>query len=86
MTQLDLSARLFYNKMFYGGLGWRYGDAGIVMLGVNIKSIQAGYAYDFPISAIRKGTTGSHEIFLKYSIDLNLGKKTRKQSKSIRIL
>jgi len=86
MTQLDVSARLFYNKMFYAGLGWRYGDAGIAMLGANIKSIQAGYAYDFPISAIRKGTTGSHEIFLKYSTDLNLGKKTRKQSKSIRIL
>lgn len=86
MTQLDLSARLFYNKMFYAGLGWRYGDAGIAMLGVNIKSIQIGYAYDFPISAINLGTTGSHEVFLKYSIDINLNKKTKNQSKSVRIL
>ncbi|MDR0231967.1 MAG: type IX secretion system membrane protein PorP/SprF [Dysgonamonadaceae bacterium] len=86
MTQLDLSARLFYNKMFYAGLGWRYGDAGIAMLGAKIKNIQAGYAYDFPISAIRKGTTGSHEIFLKYSIDINLNKGTKNKYKSVRIL
>jgi len=86
MTQLDLSARLFYSKMFYAGLGWRYGDAGIGMLGVNIKSFQVGYAYDFPLSAIRKGTTGSHEVFLKYSIDMNLNKKTKNQYKSVRIL
>ena len=86
MTQVDLSARLFYNKIFYAGLGWRYGDAGIAMLGVNIKSIQVGYAYDFPISAINLGTTGSHEVFLKYSIDINLNKKTKNQSKSVRIL
>ena len=86
MNQLDISARLFYNKMFYGGLGWRYGDAGIVMLGANIKDFQAGYAYDFPISAIRKGTTGSHEIFLKYSINIDLNKKTKNQYKSVRIL
>ena len=86
MTQLDISARLFYNKMFYAGLGWRYGDAGIVVLGANIKSYHVGYAYDFPISAIRKGTTGSHEVFLKYSIDVNLNKKTKNQYKSVRIL
>ena len=86
MTQVDVSARLFYSKMFYAGLGWRYGDAGIVMLGANIKNFQGGYAYDFPISAIRKGTTGSHELFLKYSVDLNLNKKTKNQHKSVRIL
>jgi len=86
MTQIDVSARLFFAKMLYGGLGWRYGDAGIVMLGAHIKSFQAGYAYDFPISAIRKGTTGSHEVFLKYSVDLDLNKKTKNQYKSVRIL
>jgi type IX secretion system PorP/SprF family membrane protein len=86
MTQVDISARLFYNKMFYAGLGWRYGDAGIAMIGANIKSFQVGYAYDFPISAVRKGTTGSHEVYLKYSVDLNLNKKTKNQHKSVRIL
>ena len=86
MTQVDVSARLFYNKMLYGGLGWRYGDAGIVMIGANIKKFQVGYAYDFPISAIRKGTTGSHEVFLKYSVDIDLNKGTKNQYKSVRIL
>jgi len=86
MTQLDISARLFYAKMFYAGLGWRYGDAGIAMLGIKLKNIYAGYAYDFPISAIRKGTTGSHEVFFKYSVDIDLNKKTKNQYKSVRIL
>lgn len=86
MTQVDVSARLFYNKMFYTGIGWRYGDAGIAMIGAKIKSIQAGYAYDFPLSAIRQGTSGSHEVFIKYSVDLNLNKKTKNQYKSVRIL
>lgn len=86
MTQIDLSARLVYNKMFWAGLGWRYGDAGIAMLGANIKSFQVGYAYDFPLSSIRKGTTGSHELFLKYFVDLNLNKGNKNKHKSIRIL
>ncbi len=86
MTQMELSARLVYNKMFWAGLGWRYDDAAIVMLGAQIKNFQGGYAYDFPISAVRKGTTGSHELFLKYMIDLNLNKGNKNKHKSIRIL
>ena len=86
MNQLDVSARLVYNKLFWAGLGWRYGDAGIVNIGAQIKSFQAGYAYDFPLSSIRKGTTGSHEIYLKYITDLNLRKGNKNKHKSVRIL
>lgn len=86
MTQLDVSARLIYNKFLWGGLGWRLNDAAIVMIGGQYKNIQAGYAYDFPISAIQKGSTGSHEVFLKYITDLNLGKGKKNKHKSVRIL
>lgn len=93
MTQADLSLRMTYNETFYGGLGWRVGyaeignsESVIVMLGGRYKNIQAGYAYDFPTSAIRIGSMGSHELYLKYTVDLNLGKKGKNKHKSVRIL
>ena len=86
MTRIDVSMRLLYNNLLWGGLGWRLDDAAIVMIGGHYKNIQAGYAYDFPVSAIRKGSTGSHEIFMKYITELDLGKGKKNKHKSVRIL
>jgi type IX secretion system PorP/SprF family membrane protein len=85
-TLFDVHARLSYHKIFWGGLGWRYGDAAIVTLGMKFGKIQGGYAYDFPVSAIRKGTTGSHELFLKYTMELNPSKGNKNKHKSVRLL
>ncbi len=85
-TLFDINARLCYNKMLWGGLGWRYGDAAMVTLGAKFGKIQVGYAYDFPITDIRKGTTGSHELFLKYTMELTPGKGNKNKHKSVRIL
>lgn len=84
--KVDVNARLIYNDMFSVGLGWRNGDAVIAMLGGKFKGIEAGYSYDFPTSEIRIGSSGSHEIFVKYAIDLNLGKGKKNKHKSVRIL
>ncbi|MDR1762800.1 MAG: type IX secretion system membrane protein PorP/SprF [Dysgonamonadaceae bacterium] len=85
-TQLDVSARIVYDDKFWGGLGWRKQDALTVMLGGKFKMIEAGYAYDFPISGIRKESSGSHEIFIRYSMDLNMNKGVKGKHKSVRIL
>ncbi len=85
-TQIDVNLRLIYNKQYWGGLGWRKGDAAIIMLGGKFKMIEVGYAYDFPISTMIKGTSGSHELFVKYIVDLSLRKKTKNKHKSVRIL
>jgi type IX secretion system PorP/SprF family membrane protein len=85
-TQLDVSLRLMYNKMFWGGFSWRKGDAVLIMIGGKFKMLEVGYAYDFPISDIIKGTSGSHELFIKYSIDMNLKKGKKNKHKSVRIL
>jgi len=85
-TQIDASIRLVYNKAFWGGFSWRKGDALILMLGGKFKMIEAGYTYDFPISRIIKESTGSHEIFIRYTMDLNLDKKRKDKHKSVRIL
>jgi type IX secretion system PorP/SprF family membrane protein len=85
-TQVDVSIRMIYNKKFWGGLTWRKGDALVLMLGGKFKMIEAGYAYDFPISNIRKESTGSHEVFLRYIMDINLKKGIKNKHKSVRIL
>jgi type IX secretion system PorP/SprF family membrane protein len=85
-SQVDISIRMIYDKKFWGGLSWRYGDAVVLMLGGKFKMIEAGYAYDFPISRIIKVSTGSHELFLRYNMDLNLKKKGKYKHKSVRIL
>ncbi|MDR0769335.1 MAG: type IX secretion system membrane protein PorP/SprF [Dysgonamonadaceae bacterium] len=85
-SQASFSLRLIYDKKFWGGLSWRYGDAVVLMLGGKFKTIEAGYAYDFPVSRIIKVSTGSHEVFLKYPMDLNLKKQRKSKHKSIRIL
>ena len=86
MTQIDLSLRMIYNKTYWGGFGWRKGDAATLMFGGKFSMVEAGYAYDFPISAILKGSTGSHEIFLKFIIDLDKRKGKKNKHKSVRIL
>ncbi|MDR0685927.1 MAG: type IX secretion system membrane protein PorP/SprF [Dysgonamonadaceae bacterium] len=85
-SQIDASVRLHYNDRFWAGLTWRNGDAIGVMLGMKIKMLEAGYAYDFPISVLRSESTGSHELFLRYRIDINLKKKKKDKHKSVRFL
>jgi len=85
-TQVDVSLRMVYNKLFWGGLSWRKGDALTFMLGGKFKMIEAGYAYDFPISRISKASTGSHELFLRYSMDMDLNKGKKNKHKSVRLL
>jgi type IX secretion system PorP/SprF family membrane protein len=85
-SQADVSVRMVYDKKFWGGLSWRYGDAVILMLGGKFKMIEAGYAYDFPISQIIKTSTGSHELFIKYSMEMNFKKRGKYKHKSVRIL
>lgn len=85
-TQIDVSLRMFYKKQFWGGLSWRKGDAVILSLGAKFKMLEVGYAYDFPISRIIKESTGSHEIYARYVVDLNLRKGEKKKHKSVRIL
>ena len=85
-TQIDVSLRMIYNKTFWGGVSWRKDDAVVIMLGGRFKVLEVGYAYDFPISDIIKASSGSHELFVKYVVDLNLQKRTKNKHKSVRIL
>jgi type IX secretion system PorP/SprF family membrane protein len=85
-TQAAINATVRYNKKVWGGVSYRAGDALIGMIGVELfNGIRIGYAYDFPLSDIRKSTTGSHEFMVNYCFDLSLGKSPMRY-KSIRFL
>ncbi|GHV50151.1 membrane protein [Bacteroidia bacterium] len=84
--QGEITGRLVYNKMFNGGLSWRVNESVIVFLGALFNNIEAGYAYDYPVSPIRKVSSGSHEIVLRYRFKLDKTKTGNYRHKSVRIL
>jgi type IX secretion system PorP/SprF family membrane protein len=84
--QIDVAAKAVYGRKYSAGLAWRKDDAIVVLLGAVMGKIEGGYAYDFPISVVRKGTTGSHELFLKYRMQLSKPKTGKSKHKSVRLL
>ncbi|MDR2496878.1 MAG: type IX secretion system membrane protein PorP/SprF [Tannerellaceae bacterium] len=84
--QGEITGRLVYNKMFSGGLSWRVNESLIVFLGGAFANVEAGYAYDYPISPIRKVSSGSHEVVLRYRFKLDKTKTGNFRHKSVRIL
>lgn len=84
--QIDLTARVVYNKLFNAGLSWRKDDGFIFMLGASIKGFNVGYSYDLSTSAIASVSSGSHELYVTYSMPIDLDKKKKHSSKSVRIL
>lgn len=86
VTQYLATGMVRYNKKIWGGVSYRISDAITGFAGVELyNGLKIGYGYDFPISEIRKGTSGSHEFVVSYSFDLGLGKSVTKY-KSIRFL
>ena len=86
-SQMDISLRLVYAKMLWGGLSWRTGESMILTLGGKFKAIEVGYAYDVPVfSDLIRITSGSHELFIKYSMDMNFKKGLKGKHKSVRLL
>ncbi len=86
VAQFNITSLVRYNKKVWGGVSYRAGDALIGTVGFELfNGIRIGYAYDFPLSDIRKNTSGSHEFMVNYCFDLSLGKSAMRY-KSIRFL
>jgi type IX secretion system PorP/SprF family membrane protein len=87
----DITAKAVYAKKYSAGLSWRMNenriaDAIVIMLGAVLGKIEGGYAYDIPLFTMGKGNMGSHELFLKYRLELNKPKTGKSKHKSVRIL
>ena len=57
----------------------------LLMVGGMFHGVCIGYSYEVYTSAISIGN-GSHEVFLGYQTDINLGKKGRNRHTSVRYL
>jgi type IX secretion system PorP/SprF family membrane protein len=84
--QFNLTSLIRYNKKFWGGVSYRYGDAFIGIIGLELfNGLRFGYSYDFTISEMGKSSSGSHEFMVNYCFDMGLGKSPMKY-KSVRFL
>lgn len=75
-----------YNKFLHFGVGYRWKDAVSVTVGAEIKNFFLGYAYDYPLSAIARASSGSHEIMAGYQLKLDFGGKNKNKHRSIRLM
>lgn len=85
-TSAELNARVRYRKFLSAGLGYRWNDAVVVTLGAEFKNFYIGYSYDYATSAIHNASSGSHELFVGYSMKLDLSDKNRHRHKSVRLM
>lgn len=82
--QVDMRVR--YNRMFSFGLGYRWKSGVNVSLGAEFKNFYLGYSYEYPLSAIAKASSGSHEIVAGYSLKLDFSQKNKNRHRSIRLM
>ncbi len=82
----DITMRARYNKFISFGIGYRWQDAVSAMVGVDFKGFFIGYSYDYPLSAIGKVSSGSHEVVVGYQLKLDFNGKNRNKHKSIRLM
>ncbi len=67
-VQLDLHARALFDNRYWGGMGFRQGDAFILSAGAIFQDIQVGYAYDAGTGAVGNLSPNTHEITVSYVI------------------
>ena len=85
-TTGELMARARYNRFLSFGVGYRWNDAIIATVAAEIKNFYVGYSYDYSTGALSRASSGSHELFVGYSLKLDFSDKNRHRHKSIRVL
>ena len=84
-TTGEITARTRYRKFLSFGVGYRWNDAIIATVAAEIKNFYIGYSFDYPTTALGKASSGSHELWLGYSLKLDMGEKNRNRHKSVRL-
>ena len=67
LIQAEINAKVTYQRMVWGGLSYRTGDAIAVMVGYNYENkIYLGLAYDITVSDIRRYSGSTFEVMVGY--------------------
>ena len=72
--------------MFNGGFSYRVNESVGIMFGVKLGRFHAGYAFDFPTTALGRASSGSHELCVKYALKLNKTKTGKNRQKCTYII
>lgn len=68
---IDISANVLINEKLEAGLGYRLGDAITALINFRVTpELRIGYAYDYTTSNLSTYSSGSHEIFILFDVDL----------------
>lgn len=78
--------RTTYRRFLSFGIGYRWKDAVSATIAAEFKNFFIGYAYSYPLSAVNRGSSGSHELVAGYMVKLNFGEKNKNKHRSIRIM
>lgn len=74
-TQINLSAKILYNKKFWFGVNYRHKESVGVIAGLGIKDFRLNYSYD--INTMGLAVKGSHEFAVSYIFKLDFEKSPR---------
>jgi type IX secretion system PorP/SprF family membrane protein len=75
--ELDLSAKIFYQKNYWLGFSYRTNKTLAFMAGFRIQEFYFGYAYDASMGAIQSYGGASHEIVMGMRIGENSTRRFR---------
>ncbi|ALJ01352.1 hypothetical protein DC20_09640 [Rufibacter tibetensis] len=71
VTSVEAGARAIFNDKFWGGAGYRFGEAITGMLGVYLmkdNALSFGYAFDYTAVGTDAKSATSHEVILGYRL------------------
>lgn len=74
VLQMDAALKYIYDNKFWIGVGFRTGYTLIGSIGIKVKKVYVGYAYDYSSRGLLNYSYGSHELMLA----LKLGDNTRR--------
>jgi type IX secretion system PorP/SprF family membrane protein len=76
----DLSLKVYYTDMLWGGLSYRTNNSLIAFIGLRLDNVYFGYSFDWALSEIGHYNYGSHEI----TLTVKLGESSRRSKSTIR--
>ncbi|MDR0295578.1 MAG: PorP/SprF family type IX secretion system membrane protein [Prevotellaceae bacterium] len=85
-TGFSLKTIVYYKKIYWAGLAYRWNQAIVGMLGIELfEGLKIAYAYEYLISELNRFSGGCHELLLNYSFAITIPKGSQRY-KSIRYL
>lgn len=66
--EVDFAMDVWFKQKLGFGASYRTNDAVTIMIKMNIQNLYIGYSYDMTVSGLRTLNTGTHEVYIGYTI------------------